>query len=195
MSIFERRFAPTQREAGGAPKLRRPAKQLPPITDTEFSRIARVTQERALELALSKTNDRGVAVFCGPADSIGASYRDRFDALGTNLIIAFDNQSPVNWICNCADELDYVVIDAEFYGDIEATIDIAVQIRNSAPSLPIILVSSEVAGDDLTAERMMACDATLKAPFSAERLENALLAAHANNTHYRRSRGFFTPEP
>ncbi|OOY03172.1 hypothetical protein BMI87_18770 [Thioclava sp. F28-4] len=76
------------------------------------------------------------------------------------------------------------MVDGDHLGDIEDTIDFCMRVRRACPSLPMILVSSEMRADDLTCERMQACDATLKVPVSQSRLEHAIKAALQNNAYF-----------
>ncbi|AQS47235.1 hypothetical protein BMG03_05035 [Thioclava nitratireducens] len=88
---------------------------------------------------------------------------------------------PEIWLALHTDEIDVLMVDGDHLGDIEDTIDFCMRVRRACPSLPLILVSSEMRADDLTCERMQACDVTLKVPVSQVRLEGAIQAARQNN--------------
>ncbi|WP_163849802.1 hypothetical protein [Pseudooceanicola aestuarii] len=191
MSIFERSFglnsAKVMTPAPGVPASATPA--FPPLQDAEIARVDAL----AAELAQDRIFRNGLALYCGPADTELARYRECVARLGGNLVALTDAEPPLDWIERHADACDLVIIDAEFYGDLEATIDIALYLRRAAPGLPIIMISSDVGGDDFTAERMMACDATLKSPCNRARLEQAFRAALDNNAHYCEARGVAVP--
>lgn len=161
------------------------AKGLPGVTERECTRLDRMLPGMRAQGLFPQ----GQALFCGAADATSSAYRDYMVDLGGNLVIADDPATQVAWIKRHMDEIDYVLLDVEFYGDIDDAIELALEIRSLAPTLPILLVSRNVGGDDFTSERMMICDATLKAPFRQPVLRRALQAAVANNGYYNQSRG------
>ncbi len=75
-------------------------------------------------------------------------------------------------------------IDADYMGDLEATIDFCVRLRNGARQTPLVLISSEVRGHDLTAERCAICDATLMPPLSERIIQTGVSAAQENFSRY-----------
>lgn len=66
-------------------------------------------------------------------------------------------------------------------GGITAVIDDLLALRRHAPDLPVLLFSTEVRGDDLSTDRLMLCDATLRLPVTPARFGAALADAAGNN--------------
>ncbi len=83
-------------------------------------------------------------------------------------------------------------VDADLMGDLEETISFCLQLRNFDPSVKIIMVSSQVRGHDLTAERAAICDATLKSPLTIAAVNEGVSAAKTNS-HGRLSFGNYSP--
>ena len=94
----------------------------------------------------------------------------------------------VEWstIKSCLDRVDLCFIDAGVMGDVEDTISFCLMLRSCAPGIQLILISSEAQGHDLTAERAVTCDVTLKPPLT-ERAIKAGVAAAENNSRSRLS--------
>ncbi|WP_146010318.1 response regulator [Acidimangrovimonas sediminis] len=93
-----------------------------------------------------------------------------------------------DWMRAHVPDIDLILVDSDCMGEIEDTIDFCLQVRRATPALPIIMVSSEIRGDDYTCERMMACDVSLKNGFSDMKLEKTIPIAYANNAYYQSSR-------
>jgi len=139
-------------------------------------------------LSSNKLCPKGLSVYLGPSDSTSVAYRDWVSQFGGNLMVVSEEEAPVEWLLKYADKLDFLLLDSDFVGDVEDVVDLCLYLRRAAPGLKIVLISSEVRNDDFTAERMMACDATLKSPFSKARLHEAFEAAHENSAYYNRVR-------
>lgn len=131
---------------------------------------------------------KGNVVLCGDegldAGLVRRLVRDE-DAL---LHTIGAGRSDLQWIAAGAEDIDLVMVDADFLGDVGDTIDFCMRIRRAMPDMPIILVSSEIRGDDFTCERMGACDVTLKSGFSRAKLEQGISVAYQNNLTYQKSR-------
>lgn len=129
---------------------------------------------------------KGLSVLLADSDAASVSYREWVAQMGGNLMVVSESEPPMQWVLKYADKLDFLLVDSDYIGDVEDTVDFCIQLRRAKPGLKIILISSEVRDDDFTTERMMACDATLKAPFSESRLRQAVAAAQRNNDqgHY-----------
>lgn len=145
------------------------------------------------EMQQIENNDlcpKGLSVLCSDFDDQSLFYREWVASAGGNLMVATDESPSIDWFVSYADCLDFVLLDSDWIGDVEDTVDFCLRLRRAAPGLPIILISSDVREDDFTAERMMACDATLRAPTSEARLLEAIRAAYETNARFNyRSRG------
>ena len=102
---------------------------------------------------------------------------------GSILTVAASADS-VNWteIASLLRRADVVFIDADFVGDVAETIDLCLRMRNYSRNSVLILISSEVTGHDLTAERSAICDATLKTPLTEHAIQAGVSAAYANSS-------------
>ncbi len=71
-------------------------------------------------------------------------------------------------------EYSTVILNLDAIDDLIYAVDSLYNFRSRYPEIAIILVSSEVRGDDLGRERAPICDATLRAPLTTQRLKDAL---------------------
>lgn len=70
-----------------------------------------------------------------------------------------------------------IIINLNSFDNILIAVDTLRRFREQHPEIGIVLVSSDVSGDDLSRERAPICDATLRAPLSTQRVKGALLEA------------------
>jgi len=75
---------------------------------------------------------------------------------------------------------EVVMINHDGFADSETAVDEYLAFRQRFADKTVILVSRDVAQDDLTTERAAICDATLRFPLSPERLLVGLRAARSN---------------
>ncbi|MPQ96199.1 hypothetical protein [Thioclava sp. JE_KL1] len=123
-------------------------------------------------------------VYCGEPGLIRDELAQICEHEGARLLSCSEGELPGAWLALHTEEIDILVVDGDYLGEMEDTIDYCMRVRRACPSLPVILVSSEMRADDLTCERMQACDVTLKAPVSQVRLEKAVITARQNNAFF-----------
>ena len=99
---------------------------------------------------------------------------------GQTLVTLSPGDADWNVIRSFLEVADLCFVDADSMGDIEDTIDFCLRLRNGAPAVQLILVSSAVRGHDLTAERSAICDATLKPPLTERVINAGVIAATGN---------------
>lgn len=75
----------------------------------------------------------------------------------------------------------YVLVNIDDFGGIDDAIEALLLLRRAAGKCPVILLSSETVLDDLSSERLVLCDATLRLPLSLTRFEVGLVQAIFNN--------------
>lgn len=80
----------------------------------------------------------------------------------------------------------HVLVDFDAFEDVASGVEALLALRSAAPDLVVVLFSSQVAGDDLGAERSAICDATLRVPVSPTRLRRGMTAASENHGPSRR---------
>lgn len=131
---------------------------------------------------------KGLCVLLGELGSASRPISEWTRKHGATLMVVNDRPLSLDWLRRYAPQLDFLIIDADYMGDTGETIDFCMQVRRATPDLPLILLSSEVRGHDLTCERMMACDVTLKSPVHGHMLTQGVQAAHVNNAYFRSER-------
>lgn len=137
------------------------------------------TKWQASQRSLWKA-DAAVAYFGGPGldnfpDISSWAHHNR-----EALVTLSPGEANWNVIQSLLDETSLCFVDSDAMGDLEDTVDLCLRLRNCAPAVHLILISSEVRGHDLTAERAAICDATLKSPLT-ERAIDAGVSAASNN--------------
>lgn len=105
-------------------------------------------------------------------------------ALGGHSMAVGDRLLPLEWIDQYACDFDLAVVDCDHVGDYGDVIDLGRRLRRHAAGLPVIMLSSQVARDDLTTERMAICDATLRKPLTRGAFLLALPAALENHAFW-----------
>lgn len=92
--------------------------------------------------------------------------------------------SPVDW--------SFLLLDLDLYSEINCAIEDLLNFRSICPDIAIVLLSSDVGRDDLSLERKVVADVTLRKPLSKSRLLNGLYVAHVNaNFRLRQPSGRF----
>lgn len=77
-----------------------------------------------------------------------------------------------------------ILIAIDDFGGITAVIEDLLRLRRALPGVPVILLSSEVHGDDFSSVRKHLCDVTLRLPLSLPRLNLGLCEAVVNNAEW-----------
>ena len=98
----------------------------------------------------------------------------------TQLNVAECSVAPSVQVLNDAslmDTYDVIILNLDAFEDMVQAVDILFQFRVRLPEVAVILIASDVRGDDLGRERAPICDATLRAPVNLPRLRCALQAA------------------
>lgn len=144
--------------------------------------------ERAERVVAQRLLPKGGIVMCGESDAVAVEGQRLATQERANFLTVPEEELSVDWLAEHAGEIDVLLVDADYLGDVEDTVDFCLRVRRGCASLPIILISSEIRGDDFTCERMHACDVTLRNSVSRIRLENAIRTAFENNAYYLASR-------
>ena len=111
----------------------------------------------------------------------GPLLRSWMRTAGFGLRTEKDLNVAVNRLCHVPSAASLVIVSIDAFGGIAATIDQLFRLRDCAPHLPLIVMTSDVEGSDFTTERLAMCDVTLKMPAGAAALREALKEAKANN--------------
>lgn len=131
---------------------------------------------------------RGNVLLCGELGVTSRTIENWASDHGAQLTVMGDDILTIAWFQTVAKQIDFLIVDGDYLADTEDTVDFCMQVRRALPELRIILISSEVRGHDLTCERMMACDATLKLPISRRCLAGGAEAAIVNHDIFISSR-------
>lgn len=109
------------------------------------------------------------------ADNVGLTLRWSRD-LATALV---DVSATVDeWMC-CV-----IVIDD--FGSVSAIFDLVYSFRQRCPQVPVIIASATFSRDDLSAERLPLCDASVRMPCTDGRFATALALAVRNNASWQK---------
>lgn len=90
-----------------------------------------------------------------------AHFQARVRRAGAIAVVPDPDEADQAWCVTNATRFDYCLIDADFAGDTNSTLDLCMRIKNSAPHVPIILLDDAGMARDPTAERMSLCDGRL----------------------------------
>lgn len=174
--------------------LRAPVQEEPPQADPQPApqTAAETAPAGGCSIKLGRLVDaplcpKGVILMCGTAGALSRDITDWADQMRAVVMVVSDGNISLDWLREYAPKLDFLLVDSDYLGDTEATIDFCLRVRRATPSLPLILVSSEVRSHDFTCERMMACDVTLKPPLMRTALTMGVQAAYQNNEHFLKS--------
>ena len=139
---------------------------------------------------------KGASCVCGFADDDAAMIRTMLRKLGLGpcaSCVKIEQMQDLGLLHNV---FRYLIVNFDAFEDSDAAVTALLAFRQLRIDVVVILVSSEVAKDDLGAERAMICDATLRAPVTPARLQRGLSAAFENNAAIRCDRetqGFERP--
>jgi hypothetical protein len=96
------------------------------------------------------------------------------DAIASNAFSASIND--ILEIATTHETVSMLVVNGDAFGELPDTVDALRNLREIQPHMSIVLVSSKVANDDLSDERKVICDATLRAPVTMARLDVTIRA-------------------
>ncbi|WP_121629433.1 response regulator [Tropicibacter alexandrii] len=112
---------------------------------------------------------------------ISASIAKSCSELGHEVHHSNDLDEILECVASNIEEWDFVIVDMGISSDISEVIDTLISFRNQFPSMPVLLLSSDVGADDLSSERSSICDATLRKPIFKKQLALGVLAALENH--------------
>lgn len=103
------------------------------------------------------------------------------ERMGSVAMLVSNRDLSMAWLKEYAPKISMVVVDGDSLGDAEDMVDRLMALREAVPDLPVVLLTTGVATDDLSAGRRMICDATLRKPVSPFALERGTGAALDNH--------------
>lgn len=130
---------------------------------------------------MNRNIDLRILLFGFSGDHLGRVL-DSFDVICSNFTASANDLSFTNEAEFISEFFDVVIFNHEAFEDTEAAVDEYILFRRKFPDISVIIVSRDVRNDDLSSERSAICDATLRYPFTPERLSGALKAATENRT-------------
>ncbi|WP_124084972.1 hypothetical protein [Pseudogemmobacter humi] len=155
--------------------------RVPPRDDPPAAEAMSLKADRLIDAPLCP---KGLILMCGEMGSMSRDLSEWADRMRAVVMVVSEKRMTMDWLREYAPRLDFILVDSDYLGDTETTIDFCLQVRRAVPSLPVVLVSSEVRSHDFTCERMMACDVTLKPPLLQTALTMGVQAAYQNNEYY-----------
>jgi hypothetical protein len=177
------------------------------MDDSNKTDVARIAQSTASELmgrpspeAHIGPNDLGVGVWdtCYIKQSGARAYSRRiaflthrmsdfggFELAAARLVVDVHRSSYVRsamWdIMHSPGSWLAVVMRYSDFGSVSQTFNIMRSFRLRCPSVPFILASEELSGDDLTLERLPICDVSIKLPMDMSCFPEVVNRAETNN--------------
>jgi len=123
-------------------------------------------------------NQRKIAV--GFSGTEVQSLRDAFRLNGSDLTASVADIGLLRRNPEFLASFDVVMVNHDAFADTETAIDEYQSFRRLHPEVIVIIVSRNVANDDLSSTRRPICDATLRAPVTPDRLSRGVKAATLN---------------
>jgi hypothetical protein len=102
-------------------------------------------------------------------------------AMGYDAHNCVDLAAMLGSVADMPERWALVVIDLDHLGPIETIVEDLFEFRDTCPAVPVILIASDVARDDLSAGRLSIADAMLAKPVSAWAFVSSLPEARDNN--------------
>ncbi|MDR6267720.1 hypothetical protein [Roseobacter sp. N2S] len=158
-----------------------------PLTPVSATLLGDLYEKLDLNLS-DKLGQKGKVALCGQIRTCTDSIMDWLSQQNSQLVVFQRDSVAIGWLAGYAEQLDLMLVDADCMADLEEAVDFCLQIRQAAPGLKIILISSAVRESDLTCERMIACDVTLKWPVTKKFLALGVRAALENHASFMASR-------
>ncbi len=101
-------------------------------------------------------------------------------AAGVSSSASCSDVGPLYAVVGMEEAFTHLIVNFDAFGSTNEAVDSLMAFRVLSQDFILLVVSASVAGDDLTAERKVICDATLRAPLAVSRLRDGLIAASAN---------------
>lgn len=137
---------------------------------------------RKLDIALDSAPTAGFrVVMAGFPVELQGSIRGQLRDVGVLSTASMHSVHQLEDLAGMAGVFTHVLVNLDAFEDVESGVEALLELRSAAPGLAVVLFSSQVAGDDLGAERSAICDATLRLPVSPTRLRRGLTAASENH--------------
>lgn len=131
---------------------------------------------------------KGAACVVGFAEAETVIMRDMLRQIGLGPCVSSFQTDALQDLASLKNAFSYLVVNADAFEDTETAVTALMDFRYRRDDVVIILASTNVAFDDLGAERRMICDATLRAPVTLSRLRRGVAAAFENNSTNRQRR-------
>lgn len=111
----------------------------------------------------------------------GALSSRHFRASGQDVQLTNSLEGALGALADLPSAWSLAVCHIDDLADLEDVLDDLRDFRKSTPTVPLLLVSSRFARDDLSAERLAICDASVRNGCNASALDAAIFAAIQNN--------------
>jgi len=127
------------------------------------------------------TSNRVVLVLADTTSRESWDLKASVERIGSVAMLVANRDLSMAWLKEYAPKISLIVVDGDSLGDAEDMVDRLMALRTAVPDLPVVLLSTGVATDDLSAGRRVICDATLRKPASPFALERGIDAARDNH--------------
>ena len=136
----------------------------------------------AASLNPQKGTSASLEILLVAAERFGALHTQELcNGLGHRIHVLDDLSTALNVVANGAFEWDVLAVDLDSAGALEDTVEKLISFRDEYPGICVVALTGCTQRDDLTSIRRPICDATVKLPATAARLNSALSAALDNH--------------
>lgn len=129
--------------------------------------------QRTTEKPLSRAR----VLLMGFAPAALSRMREELHSAGVRMVASCPSVKQLDNVVGMGLSFNLVVVNGDAFTDIDNAVDNLICFRCSAPHVRVLFVSTEVKGDDFGSDRRAICDATVRAPVSADRLRAGVRAA------------------
>ncbi len=106
--------------------------------------------------------------------------RNMVRTIGVSLCASCSDVAPLFDVVGMEEAFTHIIVNFDTFGSTDEAVVSLMAFRALTQDFVLIVVSANVAADDLTTERKAICDATLRAPLAVARLRDGLIAASVN---------------
>jgi len=160
-----------------------------PCTARKSDEIERLWEQTALRV-MARTLQGSRALVMGFEVEELASIRRALRGFGIAPVASCPSATQIADVAKMHLDFDFLLIDFDAFPSVEDGVDALLEFRKRNRHAVVVLVSANVAADDLGTERRAICDATLRAPVTDERMRRGLLDALVNKAEFKVASSF-----
>lgn len=136
---------------------------------------------RAAARMAARSLDTGRALLFGFSPEDLSVLREDLRGMGFRVAAAATRADQILDLSGMSGIFSHILLNFDDFPDVETGVSALLSFRSEMPDVVVVLLSRQVAGDDLSLERATICDATLRLPVTRQRLLAGILTAAENN--------------